>query len=118
MYSNRLFPDEEWRKDAACKDIDPNIFFPFKHTVKTTADAMSYCRQCKVRADCLYISIIYGYDGIWGGATADQRHYVMKDNYLPDSEFTIEDAYDLLKKLDSVSVNIKSKRFNSKDLNS
>lgn len=110
MLISDMFPDEEWRQKAACSKVDPNIFFPFKHTKKTTAQAFSYCSVCEVRAECLHVGVIYGYDGIWGGSTYDQRSYLMSKNNFKRSQFTLKEAQTIIAQLDYVPVNIKAKK--------
>lgn len=58
--------EREWIKDAACRGMDTNIFFPEKNGGQQSIIAKSICKECKVRADCYE----YGKDedyGIWGG---------------------------------------------------
>jgi WhiB family redox-sensing transcriptional regulator len=66
-----------WRQRAACRDLDPEIWFP----VGTGAvpqmiaeRAKNVCRVCPVRTDCLDYSIDKGEKfGIWGGLDEDER---------------------------------------------
>jgi WhiB family redox-sensing transcriptional regulator len=113
-----MFPDEEWRQKAACKNTDPTVFFPFKHTVRTTSEALSYCAQCEVKAECLHIAVTYNYDGIWGGSTNDQRLHLLSVNNISRSRFTLDKAKTLLRQLPNVPVNIRSRKLNNKDLRS
>lgn len=66
------YKDMSWRDNAACSQVSTDIFFA---TPKSPAihQALSICKKCPVRKDCFYESILYGYDGIWGGATQEQR---------------------------------------------
>ena len=70
-----LRPD--WRDDAACRDADPELFFPdgdirsARAQVKT---AKLICRGCPVSATCLSWALASGQEaGIWGGLTEDER---------------------------------------------
>jgi WhiB family redox-sensing transcriptional regulator len=70
-----LRPD--WRDDAACRDADPELFFPdgdvrsARTQVKT---AKLICRGCPVSATCLSWALASGQEaGIWGGLTEDER---------------------------------------------
>lgn len=110
MSFSSMFPDEEWRQNAACSKVDPNIFFPFKHTKKTTAQAFAYCSVCEVRPECLHVGVTYGYDGIWGGSTYDQRSYLISKNNWKRSQFTLQDARQMISQIDHVPVNIKAKK--------
>ena len=76
----RPAPDSrpDWRDQAACRDADPELFFPddglrsARAQVKT---AKLICRGCLVSATCLSWALASGQQaGIWGGLTEDQRH--------------------------------------------
>jgi len=67
----------DWRADAACRDADPELFFPdddirsARAQVKT---AKLICRGCRVSATCLSWALADGQEaGIWGGLTEDER---------------------------------------------
>lgn len=72
----------EWRRDAACKDLDPNLFFPIGVTgpaVDQIAAAKSICNQCPVRAECLEFAITTNQEfGVWGGTTEDERRVLRR----------------------------------------
>lgn len=67
----------DWRHRAACRDIDPELFFPIGTTgpaLLQVAEAKSVCRRCDVRAECLRWAMDSGQDsGVWGGLTEDER---------------------------------------------
>ena len=67
----------DWRVNAACRDADPELFFPegdissARVQVKT---AKLICRGCPVSATCLSWALADGHEtGIWGGLTEDER---------------------------------------------
>jgi WhiB family redox-sensing transcriptional regulator len=67
-----------WRDDAACRDADPELFFPdgdvrsARAQVKT---AKLICRGCPVSVSCLSWALASGQEaGIWGGLTEAERH--------------------------------------------
>ena len=61
----------EWRWFAACKGMDPDIFFA--HAGRTGNDtARAICGRCPVRAECLRDLGQY-YGGFIGGMTTTQR---------------------------------------------
>jgi WhiB family redox-sensing transcriptional regulator len=72
----------DWRHDAACRDEDPELFFP----VGTSGPAMSQlgqakavCSRCPVAADCLAWALVTGQDaGVWGGLSEDQRRALLR----------------------------------------
>jgi WhiB family redox-sensing transcriptional regulator len=66
-----------WRRDAACRDLDPNTFFIVGVTgaaVAQLAAAKAICRTCPVQADCLEFAITTNQEfGVWGGTSEDER---------------------------------------------
>jgi WhiB family redox-sensing transcriptional regulator len=80
----RLNP-EPWTRDAACRDADPNIFFPVVPGRGYRMDiepALVYCRVCPVMAECLAYVMSWentgDREGVWGGTTPRQRKYLRK----------------------------------------
>ena len=67
----------DWFDDAACREIDTDIFFP---TSEAQADeAKAICAVCPVREECLeYALEIRPGDGVWGGLTATERHRLIR----------------------------------------
>ena len=66
----------DWR-DAACRDADPELFFPDGDTRSARArvkQAKLICRDCPVSATCLSWALASGQAGIWGGLTEAERH--------------------------------------------
>jgi WhiB family transcriptional regulator, redox-sensing transcriptional regulator len=72
----------DWRHQAACRDTDPEIFFPIGTTGPALAQiqaAQSICGTCSVQADCLEWSLSTGQDaGIWGGLTEEERREIRR----------------------------------------
>ena len=74
-----------WKDRALCSDKELSLFFaPSKSDVTTVA--ISICQSCPVRQQCFYEAISYGYDGVWGGSTYDQRRALIIN--LLDSDLT------------------------------
>jgi hypothetical protein len=67
----------DWRHRAACRDADPEIFFPVAESGPALdaaqAHALAYCARCPVRAECLAFALDVLPYGIAGGMTAEQR---------------------------------------------
>lgn len=69
----------EWMSDAACRDSeDPELWFPIGTTGSSRPqieDAKKVCNDdCPVKGECLAYALDLGIsDGIWGGATEDER---------------------------------------------
>jgi WhiB family redox-sensing transcriptional regulator len=70
-------PESDWRKAAACRDTDPDLFFPVGTSgpaVTQIAEAKRICWTCPVRKPCLGWAIKHYQDyGIWGGTTEPER---------------------------------------------
>jgi WhiB family redox-sensing transcriptional regulator len=66
------YPQEEsWRESAACKGLDPAIFFPPEE--KDEALAKAICATCPVRSECLEWAMATNQEGIWGGTNETER---------------------------------------------
>lgn len=60
-----------WQEDAACRDADPDLFFPERG--QSLAPALAYCAVCPVRQECLNAAIKNRERvGIWGGLSGRQ----------------------------------------------
>jgi WhiB family redox-sensing transcriptional regulator len=67
---------------AACRDEDPELFFPVGKTgpaLLQIEDAKEVCRRCEVVDDCLQWALETGQDaGVWGGMSEDERRSMRK----------------------------------------
>ena len=73
---------EPWRHQAACKDQDPEYWFPVDAPGRTPAHrrAISICQSCPVQEKCLTWALDnHEFYGIWGGTTARQRADMRRD---------------------------------------
>jgi WhiB family redox-sensing transcriptional regulator len=74
--------DADWRDDAACRDADPELFFPDGDIRSARAQvkaAKLICRSCPVSVTCLSWALASGQEvGIWGGLTEDERHMLRR----------------------------------------
>lgn len=72
----------QWRELAACRDSDPNLFFPVGTTgpaIDQIEEAKAVCRACIVREDCLQFSLHTNQEaGVWGGFAEDERRRLRK----------------------------------------
>lgn len=73
---------EDWRDRAACKDTDPDLFFPVGSTgpaIEQIASAKSVCSTCDSRVSCLEFALATNQEsGIWGGTTEEERRKLRK----------------------------------------
>lgn len=61
---------------GACRQADPELFFPISVTglgVRQAEAAKRVCGGCGVRANCLSYALETMPEGIWGGTTPDER---------------------------------------------
>ena len=80
-----LDAEARWQDIAACKGMDPTIFFGPEHaeSVKEKRDredsAKAVCHTCPVREECLEYALDAreGY-GIWGGLTELERKALLR----------------------------------------
>jgi len=74
----------DWRHSAACRDEDPELFFPIGTTgpaFDQTEQAKSVCRRCSVTESCLAWAMETGQDsGVWGGLSEDERRALKRRN--------------------------------------
>ena len=62
----------DWMNDALCSQVGYDLFFPDSET--NPASALSVCRKCPARLDCLQYALDYKIMfGIWGGTTPTDR---------------------------------------------
>ncbi|MFD3675372.1 WhiB family transcriptional regulator [Streptomyces sp. NPDC058613] len=67
----------DWRHQAACRQADPDLFFPIGTSgpaLLQIEEAKAVCRGCPVLNDCLRWALEGGQDmGVCGGLTEDER---------------------------------------------
>jgi len=74
----------DWRTRAACRDKDPDAFFPVSAPgteayEREAAAAQAVCAGCPVRLPCREHALsAYEKHGIWGGLTEDERHLELR----------------------------------------
>lgn len=72
----------EWRHDAACRDSDPELFFPIGNTgpaLIQIEQAKQICRSCPVISACLEWALDSGQEaGVWGGTSEDERRLMRR----------------------------------------
>ena len=75
----RLFAEDTrpWRSIAACRQAEPDLFFPISSSamnVGQVAAAKEICSGCLVRRECLDFAVqTRQLHGVWGGMTEEER---------------------------------------------
>ena len=78
-----LVTPPNWMTEAACSGADLNLFFPAPG--ESATEALTYCRQCPVRTECLNYALDYAHrdlPGIWGGLSENQRNKLRRTRSL------------------------------------
>jgi WhiB family transcriptional regulator, redox-sensing transcriptional regulator len=72
----------DWRDDAACKNRDPDLFFPVGTTgpaILQTELAKRICYSCPVEEICLAWALETNQaHGVWGGMDETQRQAIQR----------------------------------------
>lgn len=63
----------EWRAEAACREVEPWVFFPSAGDRPLIEAAKKVCAVCPVRGECLDHALACGEEGVWGGTTDAER---------------------------------------------
>lgn len=68
---------DDWSNKAACKGLDPSIFYP--PSDEEADEAKAICAVCPVQIDCLEHAIACREkNGVWGGATERERLRIIR----------------------------------------
>ncbi|GGX89440.1 WhiB family transcriptional regulator [Streptomyces minutiscleroticus] len=72
----------DWRQSAACRTVDPELFFPVGSTgpaLLQTSEAKAVCRRCPVSEQCLDWALEEKQVvGVWGGTTENERRAIRR----------------------------------------
>lgn len=67
----------DWWRWAACRESDPELFFPVTAHGPAREDiarAKAVCAGCRVRRQCLQFALsTHQLHGVWGGTTEEER---------------------------------------------
>ena len=73
---------DDWRDYSACRDTDPDLFFPVGTTgpaIEQIETAKAVCRACDVQGACLEFALVTNQDsGIWGGTSEEERRAIRR----------------------------------------
>lgn len=82
--ASAVHPDQgqatgEWRNLAACRNEDPELWFPLSEQAAEAVAAMEICGRCPVARACLDGALREkDQHGIRGGFTADDRRGLLR----------------------------------------
>jgi WhiB family redox-sensing transcriptional regulator len=73
---------DDWRDLSACRDTDPNLFFPVGTTgpaLEQIASAKAVCDTCDAKEPCLQFALSTNQDsGVWGGTSEEERRQIRR----------------------------------------
>lgn len=70
---------QSWRQQAACRGLDPSIFYPSSDDEDDAEPAKAVCEECPIRQACLEHALTRRErDGVWGGATEKERRRIIR----------------------------------------
>ena len=77
--------DDDWRDDALCRQVDPELFFP--ESGKSAGPAKRICNgdpgrdipPCPVRDACLAYALTEHMTGVWGGLSERERGRIRRE---------------------------------------
>ena len=73
---------DDWRCQAACRDTDPDLFFPVGSTglaLEQIESAKVVCQTCLSLDNCLEFALATNQDsGIWGGTSEEERRMLRR----------------------------------------
>lgn len=73
---------DDWRQAAACRNIEPELFFPVGATgtaVNQIDAAKRVCDQCGAAEPCLEFALATNQEsGVWGGTSEEERRKLRK----------------------------------------
>lgn len=75
-----------WQDDAACKGMDPDLFFTERGD--STSDPKAVCATCSVTAECLEDGLWERF-GIWGGLSERERRKIRRSRPRPPTSRSI-----------------------------
>ena len=77
---------DDWRDRAACRDTDPDIFFPIGTTgaaIEQIEAAKAICQVCEVQGACLEFALATNQEsGVWGGRSEEERRKLRRHRAL------------------------------------
>jgi WhiB family redox-sensing transcriptional regulator len=76
-FTSQRSDESGWHARAACRDTNPDLFFPVGVTgaaIDEIGAAKAVCQSCPVREQCLQFALRTKQEcGIWGGTSEEER---------------------------------------------
>lgn len=78
----------DWWRAAACRNADPELFFPISSRAASGSEirrAKQVCASCPVSSPCLSYALTHRQEqGIWGGLTDEERQSLRRKVHRPN----------------------------------
>src|SRR6185437_4266923 len=78
---------DDWRRSAACRDTEPDLFFPVGTTgpaIDQIEAAKRVCRSCDAIEPCLDFALATNQEsGVWGGTSEEERRKLRRRGSPP-----------------------------------
>ncbi|MEO5899680.1 MAG: WhiB family transcriptional regulator [Ilumatobacteraceae bacterium] len=77
--------DYSWRRDALCRDTDPDLFFPVGTTGYALVQierAKQVCGECPANQACLDYALETNQDSVICGGTSEEERRVLRRRYV------------------------------------
>lgn len=72
--------NNDWVKDAACRDLDPDLFFVYHEAGKSYCNGGELSGPCPVREECLTYALEANERyGVWGGLDEVERRSLKRE---------------------------------------
>lgn len=85
--SYKILEHGDWYDQAACKGMNPEIFFPERGEASEARKAKRVCEKCPVKRQCLQTAIINKETrGIWGGLSGRRLRFAIRTRSIPCTE--------------------------------
>lgn len=92
---HRAAPPTDWQAHAACRDADPDLFFPPDGASAPEREVLEsaarlVCLGCPVREPCLSWALaVHERNGVWGGTTEEERRALHGRRPTSDADVAI-----------------------------
>ena len=78
---------DDWRRSAACRNTEPDLFFPVGTTgpaIDQIEAAKRVCRSCEAIEPCLDFALATNQEsGVWGGTSEEERRQLIPFSFSP-----------------------------------
>jgi WhiB family redox-sensing transcriptional regulator len=89
-----------WQSRAACRGLDPELFYPGRGHRSVHAEAAELCLTCVVRPACLDHALHFEETGYWAGTTGRDRRRLRRDAGIrlvsPQTIFYDSEAHEIV----------------------